>query len=368
MLANPIRIKLGDEIFVRNKSDDAKIVIVLPVSRIGSTYQTKWDEVIKLAIESKVAALVVIDKTKDFLATDYFQEKTKTAEFQLYLAEGSLEHSMYESQSAIKLAKNLWIIQLHDDDTWSGQLSLPKHSHELDVYPSKFKIAALPRWRSPDKNYPPKILFSLIPGNIWNLFANFIEAQGAHTAGSLDHTLTLITNSICTKKFVMDFEYLYNDAHWRSRPVATQHLLNLTITDGWGKLSSVDIAMFNRTVDGISAMQYFKCMVGQEEFNKSEKLLYKMFIPSIKRKIYISVRLFLTFVFTKIDLYVSAVFKFEPKSCYLDELFKYRFLRATWKIETNQDLIEMIRILIKDNSFPLLSQRFEFWMSQLIED
>jgi hypothetical protein len=368
VLSNVIRIKIGGEIFVENASGEAKIVIILPVSRIGSTYQRKWEKVIKLAIESKVAALVVIDKTQDFSATDYFLKNIKTGEFQLYLAEGSIEHSMYESQSAIKLGKNLWIIQLHDDDTWSGKLTLPKHCHELDVYPSKFKIADLPHRHSPEKDYPPKILFSLIPANIWNLFTNFIKAQGSHSAGSLDHTLTFITNSICAKKFVMDFEYVYNDDHWRSRSVATKYLLNLTKIDGWGKLSSIDIAMFNRTVDGITAMSYLKYMVGHEEYKRSDKLLYNMFIPSNKRKMYILVRLFLTIVLTKIDMYVSAVFKLEPKTRYLDELFKYSFLKATWKIRTSQDLIVTIRILIKDNSFPLLSQRFEFWISQLSEN
>jgi hypothetical protein len=62
------------------------------------------------------------------------------------------------------------------------------------------------------------------------------------------------------------------------------------------------------------------------------------------------------------------VFKLEPKNGYLDKLFKYRFLKATWKIRTDEDLIAAIEILIKDNNFPLLSKRFEFWMSQILEN
>ena len=225
----------GENFLLENTSKEPAIVLIFPITRDEESSLAKWESAISLVNDSKIDSFVVIDKTRKGTATKYFMENFNLEDKDLFILPRKIEESHYESLGAIEVGDNFWVMQLHDDDDWSGSVALPEVINPNAAYYSKFFIKNHLKKNSEEIDFltPGRINFILVPSHIWNQFALFIQNQNYHVAGSLDATLNQMVQLCCEFLPIPNFSYYYNNHNWESRKSSKNSLNKLAKYDGW---------------------------------------------------------------------------------------------------------------------------------------
>jgi hypothetical protein len=267
----------------------------------------------------------------------------------------------------VKIDDSLWILQLHDDDAWSGCLALPDHSSGFQLFSTNFYFhgKSLTECVDWDNSPPARINFTLIPGTIWNRFTEFIEAQGGHVAGSVDSALDLVSRLICEHHTMHSFHYVYDNRHWGNRRRASKNLSVLALQDGWSEFASPDIQILNRNIDYLAALLFFRDLIPNTEFAIAESKLFLNFQPSIERKTLIyaqSLSLNLIYSILKGALYIYSLgFLVKLQKRILKLMRLNQTIQKSWKIKTQNDICTLGEELLTSGRFPLINVRFKFW-------
>lgn len=364
--------EVKDTLLIRNKDSNPNVVMLLPVTRVGARYEATWRRIIEIVDKSNANALVVIDKTPKGEASEFFQTNFGLSGPDLYVARRDSSEAIHDSQGFINLDENLWILQVHDDDQWDGILRIPENAGKLEYFEVDFFIEEKDgrRKTGADDSPPARVVFSLLPSLIWNRFAEFIQQEGGHVAGSVDSTLNLVTRLSCKRSQITGFTYTYDNRHWEDRKIATKHLEVLASQDGWTKLTSVEISLVNRTIDGLAALAFFGEYIPEEVKRQAQINLLNSFKPSAKKKLLVVSR-YATFSFARVLLKgLGMVIRAESilrLSGYISRTWELdRVLRQSWKIESIGDVINLINQFQDSGDFPLLEKRFQFWKAQLV--
>lgn len=363
--------EVKDTLLIRNKDSNPNVVMLLPVTRVGAKYEATWRRIIEIVDKSNANALVVIDKTPNGEASEFFRTNFELSGPDLYVARRDLSEAIHDSQGFINLDENLWILQVHDDDEWDGVLRIPANADKLEYFEVDFFIEEKggKRKTGADDSPPARVVFSLLPSLIWNRFAEFIQQEGGHVAGSVDSTLNLVTRLSCKRSQISGFTYTYDNRHWGNRKIATKHLEVLASQDGWTKLTSVEISLVNRTIDGLSAISFFGEYIPMEVRQEARINLFKSFKPSMKKRLFVVFR-YATFSSARALLKVLRLaIRTEMILRLSDYIAKTReldkVLQQTWKIESLGGVITLIDQFQGSGDFPLLENRFHFWKEQL---
>lgn len=211
------------------------LVILFPVRRVHDKSKVLWNKIGELINSNSTLRLVLIDKTINSEATKFFLSLGMNGKIQFLQCDPT--ESIFLSQSKIKLPSDHWVSQIHDDDDFAGQVIFPSRANNSSVLQPKIRITtprlATMSYKVPKSKLPASILFSFIPSEIWNLFTDYIRAQGEECSPSLDVAL----NFVCEKKFqfveMPSFEYIYHYEHWQSRKHAKKSISNYMDHDGW---------------------------------------------------------------------------------------------------------------------------------------
>ncbi len=345
-------------------------VVLLPTTRITPKAIANWERILRVVEDSEVPFLVVLDKTPNEEATKYFEKFHSLGFTDIYLMRRPPEEPIYDSQKFVTISKELWIIQLHDDDEWGGLLQIPQSANELDMFSIEFlfdKNTPKLEWES---SPPARINFTMLPSKIWNHFSQFMFAQGGHVAGSMDSTLDLVSRAICNERHISQFTYVYNNRHWRKRRKATKNLQILARQDGWSFMASVDIQLINRTIDGIAAVEFFRDLIPKSSINQYRKQEFNKLSLTSKR------RLLLLLIYKAIiilKLFIHALSKVCRIRRVISTLailnqahFKYHYLLGITKSKDKDELLNLIVALRESHNFPKLGSRFLFWEKMLI--
>lgn len=350
--------------FISNSSGQPEIVLIFPVTRDVSRNPLKWKKVLDFFVESEIKTLVVIDKTDKSSATEYFFNHFQVDNKQLLVFPRSINQTLFDTLGEIVLDENMWVIQLHDDDDWSGRITLPANPDWQTVYFGDFYLLSESNGLTKflDFSMPNRIVFTLVPSFIWNRFTNLIQAQRFHVPGSFDFTLSLMARLVCNFEYSPGFSYVWKDDNWSSRRKSRSQLIGLAQRDGWENWASPEIAIFNRSVDSLVAVNFVIDLLDSQSQNSEIVRSIEAFQPSRrKRGVYLFFILILVFqsLFRKS---VGVIFKKENMSGTLDERVElHRFIMKTWSIKSIRDLIRLIDELESNNRFQTLNKRFLFW-------
>lgn len=355
------------KIRVSNSSGDQGIVILLPITRTSSDSKANWVKISEIIESSEVTALVVIDKTPNNEATLFFSESFSFESVDLYIFKRPASEPIYDSQAYVKIDDSLWILQLHDDDAWSGCLALPGHSSGFQLFSTNFYFEGESRTESIGwENSPPaRINFTLIPGTIWNRFTEYIEAQGGHVAGSVDSALNLVSRLICEHRTMHSFHYVYDNRHWGNRRRASKNLSKLALQDGWSEFASPAIQILNRNIDYLAALLFFQDLIPNEEFAIAESKLFLNFQPSFKRKALInaqslSLNLIYSILKGTLSIYsLGSLVKLQKRILKLMHL--NQTMQKSWEIKSKNDICVLGEAWLTSGRFPRLNARFKFW-------
>lgn len=361
----------SEPLFIQNLSGKPEIVLVFPITRDIKEDPAQWKAVLEFVDRSEIKTLLVIDKTEKKSATEYFMQYFELDGKTLVVLPRSIKDTLFDSVGEIVIDKDMWIIQVHDDDRWSGKIALPKVVDSKTVYSFHFYLHSESKEIVEIKDFsmPNRIVFSLVPSRIWNKFSKLVRDENYHVAGSFDFTLNRMAQLACKFEHHSGFEYFWKDDNWDTSKNAIAHLTRLAESDGWKEWSSPEIANFNRSIDSLASLNYLKDVLSPTALASQVSQLMNGFKPSTKRKYKYRVLI--------PALRVEIVFRriFLPKKRIIDErslrlqrrLNLYIFIAKTWHINSIEKLIALIAYIESLKSFEKLQHRFQFWKSSLSE-
>ncbi len=364
-------ICLKDEnqpLFLQNVSGSPEVVLISPITRYDKNSSDKWHAVLEIVEKSEVATLVVIDKTEEGRATDFFMKNFEYSNRQLFVLPRSIQDTLFDSVGEIMLDQNMWVMQLHDDDKWKGKICLPVLADYKTVYYSDFYLFSNSKGltRFLDFSLPNRIVFSLVPSVLWNRFSKLIQDQSYHVPGSFDFTYNLMARLSCKFEFLGGFSYEWNDNNWKSTKDSKSHLIGLALRDGWGNWSSPEIAIFNRSVDSLVSLNYVIDFLSNEILSDEITQLIANFQPSKRKRLKFTFLTPILFGAGKLQrVFFGMLRKDLSKSNFQDKVRLHRFMLKTWKIQTILDLCILISELEGYSNFELLMSRFKFWRQVL---
>jgi hypothetical protein len=365
-------IQITDEndnsnLIIKNHDGGKNIVVLFPMTKGIDVNLIRWQKLISTVNSSRVAALVLIDKTPFRQATNYFVEKEKHISTDVFIIQRPSTEAIHDSQSRIRLKDNLWIIQLHDDDEWEGVLEIPIGIEKNSVIRTNFTITNGDlKENITEINRPDcRAIFSLLPGVVWNRFVDLINAQGGHVAGSIDSSLNLAVDLITPNLVSTNFRYLYDNRHWNSKKNAKKNLINLTTEDGWGEFATIEISLVARAIDGIASLIFFSDLYSNQDYSSELKSWIEKTKPHILRilinRIELTCLILVKRIFGNITIKVSSYSKSNCDSIILQK----NILNQAWNASEISDYLLIVELLIKINSLKILHPRFYFWKSQL---
>ncbi len=336
----------------------------MPITRSGSSSKSKWGATVSFVENSEIEFLVIVDKTNDGSATEYFMENFNFPNRNLYILPRSIRESHYESLGSIQLDENVWVMQLHDDDDWEGFVTLPNVVDPFAAYYSRFCIKNQTDefMEEKDFSYPARINFTLIPSHIWNKFSLIIQDQKFHVAGSMDSTLNLMVQLTCKLLPISDFAYFYDNHNWAGRLASRRSLLKLTEKDGWGIWATVDIALLSRLIDNLSCLDYVAEFTEVEAMNVAYESLMQQFKPRLRRRILNGLEILFLKSMSIVGL--PSLLKFRGIDLNRNtrlQLARAMFIRNSWSTKQLTDVIDLIRQLENMENLGKLQDRFHFW-------
>jgi len=354
--------------FVKNILDKPEIVLIFPVTRNEEKSPERWQAAIDFVQESQINYLILVDKTSGHIAGEYFLENFNSLTKNLYILPRGISESHYETLGEIQLDDNLWVMQLHDDDEWTGHLDLPNKVNQDTAYYSKFVMKGGSGELTEEVGFstPARINFTLIPSKIWNQFSLMIKDQGFHVAASLDGTLNQMVGLTCAFSPLEHFTYFYDNHNWEGRMAPKRSLNKLARHAGWEEWTSVEIALFNRLLDNLSSLAYVRKFAKQEDLKLKYLDLMGEFHPSIKRRIYATAELLSLRVLSILNLAFSSKNRHFQWGREIDSrLSRAIFFQGTRSVESLSDVVDLIRELENKKGFQTLERRFSFWSSTL---
>ena len=370
-MATEVTVQENSFLKIPNPSGLPNLVILFPVTRVGLNAEKRWRALISTINASQVIALIVIDKTSKGEAKEYFNARARDLNTRLYIIERDPQEPIFDSQKYVLLDEMLWIQQLHDDDTWEGFLCLPSSADKSDLFLVQFHMGTASSFTqiNDEKSPPARVIFSAIPAHIWNRFSAFICAQGGHVAGSMDSTLSTVALIICNLKSLPNYNYFYSSHHWSRRSEADSHLKNLSFTDGWGELSSPEVAILNRLYDNLSALNFFSDLIPNRKIIEAQNLLLSSYQPGFPKRLqfifsfalanYLFVPLFKAINWMGIRSLSSTVRHYEESAK------RNRLLIKTVKADSLPKILDFINTNLSGQAMPKLAARFDFWHQEI---
>lgn len=360
--------KEGEDFFLWNTENQPEIVLIMPITRSQASSHKTWQSAINFVRDSKIKSFIVVDKTPDASASRYFMNNFDLSDRDLYILPRSINESHYESLGSIKLDHNLWVMQLHDDDTWNGRIILPNSIEPKTAFFSKFFV------KSDSKKYlekldfktPGRANFILIPSNTWNQFVLLIHDQKFHVAGSLDAVLNQMVHLTCKLIPISGFCYYYDNHNWANKVSSRRSLKKLSKKDGWGSWVSVDVALLNRLLDNLSSLWYVEESAHLHETKVIFKSLMQQFRPSLRRRILIRSEISALELSAMLSfLFPIPVNGIRLRKYFESKLTQAKFIRESWEVKSISDTIRLVEELENMNQFRVLQDRFNFWKMAL---
>jgi hypothetical protein len=342
------------------------VVVLFPLTRIMQENQIKWKKILEIAADSNILALVVIDKTEGAVASDFFNGLSSN--FRIYIIRRDPREAIHKSQSLVTLSENLWMIQFHDDDDWFGKIELPHDRGTDEVFLVNFSHNGKTPRTDLEINPPGRVMFSLLPSSLWNKYCEFLKLQGSKSSPSADFTLMYIVETFYKKRIVKNFTYVYLDHHWEKGKKSRILLKRLSYEDGWGLWASVEIALFNRSIETIAALGYFSGGKLEGGIKSAIQHSIRMLHPRLRKRLLLRAKVYSYSISLRI-FKVSRLLN-RRELLYKKLVSKYclhKFLITSWGISDISQLAKFIESFIQTECPDVLRNRFEFFLDNILQ-
>lgn len=353
---------------IQNKFEIPGIVLIFPITRSSGATNECWKNFVHLIENSELHAVVIIDKTDLHIATEFFVNEGLDLDCDCYILQREPSEGIFDSQRILKLDPNLWIVQLHDDDNWSGKLSLPAKVSKETIYVPEIQSDNYEYSLAESIRVPAHSLFSLTPDSLWNSFTDYIDAQGGHIAPSADSSLNLIARRKYNYKRLTGFKYSYSARHWDNKKRIGIELRKLSTNDGWGPLSGSTAAVLVSHLDRICFSIFHANRDGEPHNQANMQAQIEEIASSNKSKILQFIPEFVDFnAFKILRNNRGNMHKGAWSSCIYSAVGRIWLALEVSKIHNLDRLNELLKRIQSMDISESLNLRLEYWTATLLK-
>lgn len=356
-----IKFESESYIEINSKSLNSDLIFLFFSTRIEEENINIWRKISEMAISMPYASFFLFDKTPNGELSFFYQNLDALYNFQnIHISNRSQTEFALDTLSSLFFVGHSWVMQLHDDDNWFGEIidintwksfQVIKPNQGFSIGKDRFNF---------NKKFPASIQFCFVPSHVYVIFTKFLRDQKGNVPSSSDHILMYLSELLCEFVGIKSFTYLYDSKHWSSRKKSRLELARLSKIEGWREWSGSDISMINRNIDRLISLIYIRNHLSKTTFELELKSNLARMKPSTIRIIFNSV---LFFVFRLI----SNLLWNSPKS-YSKVRSKLEFLgfkREFWAANSITSTIKVIDSYNLEVKFPELEHRVHFWLEKL---
>lgn len=345
-----------DEIIKSTLVFSKKFLFLLPIRNFDSNKEFELNMFITSILHNLDLEILILDKTNNNYLIHFLNKKFSKATT-LKILKRPHNESTFDSQKLIKLNKNSWILQLHEDDYLEDFNDLFKLKIKQN---DTILLNVLNQFYEPlsDTN-PNRYIFSLIPSNIWNLFVDYLRLQNSHISYSVDLILSDLVKSFTEKFYFSEAKYIYTD-RWNFSKYFNlkRHVINLTRLDGWDFLSNRYVFIFNARIEFLIYIKYFHENIINNPYHGKLDVILSQLRNTYRFKIFWKLMYHFSNFCNKIRLLNDLVF---IKKIFFTSQIVYK----SFSFNELPDLLDLVRTLKKIPNLKSLSNRFDFWIKNL---
>lgn len=250
-----IAAEIDDEQLIRAfTSSKSGLVVVMPSRRSTELSRRNWERLGDLAGSPDVSAVVLIDKTPDATATSLLCSEFPGGDFgdqstPAFIVRRPFSEDPFVSYASLPRIRNKMMMQVHDDDSWTGQPALPI---EFAKPPT---VAALPvvTLGSSRGNSHVNLFFGASVDRVWNAFMDVVSLLGT-PAATMDQTFTFWLRNMPLGPPLRNFVYDYDNANWSDVKRARRANRENAEALGWGQLSTPEALSWTFALDTLSSL------------------------------------------------------------------------------------------------------------------
>lgn len=246
-----------DQLIHSFTSCESGLVVVMPSRRSTSLSQRNWKRLGDLAGSPDVRAVVLIDKTPDGTATSLLCSDSRDvvdegSSAPAFIVRRPFSEDPFISYASLPRVRNKMIMQVHDDDSWAGQPTLPAGFGEA------WSVAALPVMTlgSSDSSSHVNLFFGASVDTVWNAFMEVVLLLGT-PAATMDQTFTFWLRNLPVGPPLRNFIYDYDNANWSDVHTARRANTENAEALGWGQLSTPEALSWTFALDTLASLPMF---------------------------------------------------------------------------------------------------------------
>lgn len=151
-----------------------------------------------------------------------------------------------------------WVIQLHDDDTWSG-IPDPRHLNTQSAcYWSRTSLHDDPSVKGLSL---PNIFFGAIRQDVWAAFISFVKQQ-PHPCPGVDQVVVFWCRQLGIAGPIPNYIYDYNWSNWAEFESAKATNRSLAEATGWGQFSDSEAMQWTIYIDTLVSLAPLSQFIG----------------------------------------------------------------------------------------------------------
>lgn len=338
------------------------LLVIAPFVKGAKTENSYWANIEKLVRNSKNIRIKFILKTSDKQILQEVEKLRIQYPQKIESQFAFFDEYLWDTLVQIETTATEWILQIHQDDTWSGYIDFPTNLKDYDVV--FFNFFADDEFKPANFGHlsilPGRIAFSAIPPAIWKIARFTARELSWKVSPSFDSVLALLSIGYGDLIQKNDFSYNYNITNWKSGMSRRRHLKSLMKYDVW-RYAPVEMSVVNRDLDLTCSKNLISGLKGRLAPLDFEEKLYGV---GLSRSLLLSMKLFTLKVF----LYFGLIFTIRP-SKRKEARLRIAYLTFTSIVinlcHDRDKLIEYLKNSLYNPSLSMARSRISFWIKYI---
>lgn len=258
--------------------DRAPLLFFMPTRR---ETPTSWAKLWQTHCQSKSSTLLILDKTREGSATEFFSSAVERdiSQGDVILLRRPYEEDPFQSVADVSIAPSLFVMQCHDDDDWTGFPVLPSNFQEY----LSFEVPCRRDSPTAEANLDGHLsrFFGAIRGDIWSRFIRHCGVNPRGTDPTVDQTLAFLLAAMGQSGRVAGYTYTYNNDNWATWADVEENNLRAMRRLGWQTADVVPAVHWCHLLDDLEALHLYGDMMSDHRVRQalSQRLFYPL-MPS----------------------------------------------------------------------------------------
>jgi hypothetical protein len=346
-----------------------KFVIAIPITRDNANSIELCKVLVEMLERGQLHKLIVIDKTKSKRPLALISKMTKSPKISYFQEEKN--ETLFETMAKIQLDRGEWIAQVHDDDLVSGEIYFDNSVGELVTIMPLVKSGNGKKYDSiPLKRlvyWPLSSLISFTPWTVWNIFVEYLRAQGRSVSAGADFSFNRISQQIMSVMEMKSYTYFYNNQRWSSKNLTKKSIRDVMQRDGLPEFVDNHFFEIMQFIDCLALALWFERHLPNIKDSQLSDSAYDAICQSFRKHFVIKLKYIYVSLLLMICLRLSFIIKLRS---FLDQQkSKQVILLKLIDIQKSKDSHDIAREILGVSQLPefnLIKKRLNFFAAEIL--